>query len=162
MVTEMPSGRCSEKVICRKKGMIEMNNWNGIGRLTNDPDVRYTQGENSTAVARYTLAVDRKFKKDGQADADFIRCVAFGKSAEFAEKYFFKGMKIGVTGRIQTGSYKDQDGKTVYTTDIVVESQDFCEKKSDHASSQDNRQSMTDSDGFMEIPEDIEDGLPFN
>ena len=136
-----------------------MNNWNGIGRLTRDPEVRYSQNETSMAIARYTLAVDRTFKKEGQQEADFINCVAFGKSAEFAEKYFHKGMKIGVTGRIQTGSYKNDDGKTVYTTDIVVEHQDFCEKKSD--GNQQGSQPVNTDDDFMNVPDDF-DGLPFN
>jgi single-strand DNA-binding protein len=104
-----------------------MNKVNLIGRLTKDVEVRYS-GE--LAIARYTLAVDRRFKKDGEQTADFINCVAFGKSGEFAEKYFKKGMKVAVSGRIQTGSYDDKDtGKKVYTTDIVIEEQEFCESK---------------------------------
>ena len=90
-----------------------------MGRLTRDPDIRYSQGENSMAIARYSLAVDRRFKRDGEATADFINCVAFGRSAEFAEKYLRKGIKIAVTGRIQTGSYTNKDGVKVYTTDVV-------------------------------------------
>lgn len=135
-----------------------MNNWNGIGRLTRDPEVRYSQGDNSMAIARYTLAVDRTFKKDGQQEADFISCVAFGKSADFAEKYFRQGMKIGVTGRIQTGSYTNRDGQKVYTTDIVVEHQDFCEKKCDN---QQSSKQVSADDDFMDVPESF-DGLPFN
>ena len=101
-----------------------------MGRLTRDPDVRYSQGEQATAVARYTLAVDRRFKRDGdQQTADFINCVAFGRSGEFAEKYFHKGIKVAVTGRIQTGSYTNQEGQKVYTTDVVVEEQEFAESK---------------------------------
>ena len=101
-----------------------------MGRLTRDPDVRYSAGENSTAVARYTLAVDRRFRRDGDsATADFIGCVAFGKSAEFAERYLHKGTKIVATGRIQTGSYVNKDGVKVYTTDVVVEDQEFAESK---------------------------------
>lgn len=139
-----------------------MNSWNGIGRLVNDPEVRYTEGQNAMAIGRYTLAVDRAIKKEGQPDADFIRCVAFGKSAEFAEKYFHKGMKIGVTGRIQTGSYTNKEGQKVYTTDIVVEHQDFCEKKSDgQASSQASNQPSAPDDDFMNVPDEY-DGLPFN
>ena len=102
-----------------------------MGRLTRDPEVRYSQGENSTAIARYTLAVDRRFRRnnDGEQSADFIGCVAFGRSAEFAEKYFRQGLKVIVTGRIQTGSYTNKEGQKVYTTDVVVEDQEFAESK---------------------------------
>lgn len=100
-----------------------------MGRLTRDPDIRHSAGENSTAVARYTLAVDRRYKRDGEAGADFISCVAFGRSAEFAEKYFRQGLKVVVTGRIQTGSYTNRDGNKVYTTDVAVEEQEFAESK---------------------------------
>ena len=102
-----------------------------MGRLTRDPEIRYSQGDNPTAVARYTLAVDRRFRRNGDGDqsADFIGCVAFGRSAEFAEKYFRQGLKIIVTGRIQTGSYTNRDGQKVYTTDVVVEDQEFAESK---------------------------------
>ena len=102
-----------------------------MGRLTRDPEIRYSQGEQSTAVARYTIAVDRRFRRDGdQQTADFIGCVAFGRQGEFAEKYFRKGIKIAITGRIQTGSYTNKDGQRVYTTDVVVEEQEFAESKS--------------------------------
>ena len=103
-----------------------------MGRLTRDPEVRYSQGENAMAVARYTLAVDRRQSRNnqnGEQTADFIQCVAFGRSGEFAEKYFRKGMKVLVTGRIQTGSYTNKDGQRVYTTDVVVEDQEFAESK---------------------------------
>ena len=100
-----------------------------MGRLTRDPDVRYSQGERATAVARYTLAVNRRFKRDGEPDADFVNCVAFGRAGEFAEKYFRQGIKIVISGRIQTGSYTNKDGIKVYTTDVIVEEQDFCESK---------------------------------
>ena len=100
-----------------------------MGRLTRDPEVRYTQGE--MAVGRYTLAVDRRFKRDGEATADFINCVAFGKQAEFAERYFRQGLKVIISGRIQTGSYTNREGRKVYTTDVVVEEQDFAESKGD-------------------------------
>jgi single-strand DNA-binding protein len=125
-----------------------MNKTIYTGRLTSDPDVRYAK---DLCVARYTLAVDRKYKKEGEQTADFIRCVAFGKQGEFAEKYLKKGTKIAVSGRTQTGSYKDKDGKTVYTNDNVVEEHEFCEskKKSD------------DMDGFMDIPDGIDDVPPF-
>ena len=146
-----------------------------MGRLTRDPDVRYSQGENATAVARYTLAVDRRFtRRDGgdQQTADFIQCVAFGRSGEFAEKYFRKGLKIVVTGRIQTGSYTNQDGQRVYTTDVVVEDQEFAESKaaSDNYSQQNSGFAPMDrpapsaavGDGFMNIPDGIDEELPFN
>ena len=129
-----------------------------IGRLTSDPEVHYTQ--NDTAIARYTLAVDRMFKRDGEPQADFIRCVAFGKPAEFAERYLCKGIKIAVTGRIQTGSYTNRDGQKVYTTDVVAESQEFCEKKAESPAP--SAQPAFDPDRFMDIPEDIDEGLPFN
>ena len=101
-----------------------------MGRLTRDPEVRYSAGENALAIARYTLAVDRRFRRDGEASADFISCVTFGKSAEFAEKYLHQGTKIVVAGRIQTGSYTNKDGQKIYTTDVVVEDQEFAESKS--------------------------------
>ena len=100
-----------------------------MGRLTRDPEVKYTQGENAMAIARYTLAVDRRFKREGEAAADFISCVAFGRAGEFAEKYFRQGLKVIVCGRIQTGSYTNREGKKVYTTDVVIEEQDFAECK---------------------------------
>ena len=100
-----------------------------MGRLTRDPEVRYSQGENALAIARYTLAVDRRFKRDGEQTADFINCVVFGKSAEFTERYFRQGMRVVVCGRIQTGSYTNRDGVKVYTTEVVVEEQEFAESK---------------------------------
>lgn len=100
-----------------------------MGRLTRDPEVRYSQGENQTAIARYSLAVNRRFKREGDPEADFINCVAFGKQAEFAEKYLKKGTKMTITGRIQTGSYTNKDGVKVYTTDVIVEEQEFAESK---------------------------------
>ncbi|MGI6095757.1 MAG: single-stranded DNA-binding protein [Lachnospiraceae bacterium] len=142
-----------------------------MGRLTRDPEVRYSAGENQTAVARYTLAVDRRFKRDGDATADFIGCVAFGRQAEFAEKYFRQGIRIAITGRIQTGSYTNRDGQRVYTTDVVVEEQEFAESK---AASENNMRSMgaapspapapnlASADGFMNIPDGIDEELPFN
>ena len=132
-----------------------------IGRVVRDAEIRYSQGASSTCIARYTLAVDRKFKQEGQPTADFIKCIAFGKLGEFAEKYLHKGIKIAVTGRIQTGSYKNKDGNTVYTTDVVVEEQEFCESKSSNQS-QGNDRPQTSSDDFMSIPDGVEDGLPFN
>lgn len=133
-----------------------------MGRLTRDPDVRYTQGENPTAVARYNIAVDRRFKKPGEAEADFISCVSFGKTAEFAEKYFRQGTKIAITGRIQTGSYTNKDGQKVYTTDVVIEEQEFAESKSsrDNTSSRSEPSNASD-DGFMNIPDGLDGELPF-
>ena len=137
-----------------------------MGRLTRDPEVRYGAGENSTAVARYTLAVDRRFKRDGEQNADFIGCVAFGRNAEFAEKYLRQGTKIVLTGRIQTGSYTNRDGQKVYTTDIVVEEQEFAESKSAAGNGDQGNyirpsSSASDVDGFMNIPDGINDRLPF-
>lgn len=126
-----------------------------IGRLTRDPEIRYSQ--NNTAVARYTLAVDRMGKNTEQS-ADFIRCVCFGKTAEFAEKYFRKGIKIAITGRIQTGSYTDRDGQKIYTTDIIVENQEFCESRS----SSYTQPAPNSTDGYMNIPDGIDDELPFS
>lgn len=141
-----------------------------IGRLTRDPDVRYGRGEDQTAVGRYTLAVDRRFKREGEKDADFISCVCFGKSAEFAEKYLTKGMKIAVTGRIQTGSYTNREGQKVYTTDIIIESQEFVEKKGSGTPQEEgsekrgrysnNQEPEVDENGFMNIPDDIGE-IPF-
>jgi len=136
-----------------------MNKWIGMGRLVADPEIRYTQGENQTCVARYRLAVDRKYHKEGEQTADFISCVAFGKNGEFAEKYLHKGMKILVAGRIQTGSYTNKDGQKVYTTDIVVEEHDFCESKG--ASGEASAPSTPEDAGFMSIPDGIEGDLPF-
>ena len=138
-----------------------MNKVIEIGRLTKDPDIRYSQGANTTCVARYTLAVDRKFKQEGQPTADFINCIAFGKLGEFAEKYLHKGIKIAVTGRIQTGSYKNKDGQKIYTTDVVVEEQEFCESKSQSNSQPQPTQSNDNS--WMSIPDNLDDSsLPFN
>lgn len=140
-----------------------------MGRLTRDPEIRYSQGEQSTAVARYTIAVDRRFRRDGdQQTADFINCVAFGRQGEFAEKYFRKGIKIAITGRIQTGSYTNKDGQRVYTTDVVVEEQEFAESKSasesnaGFAPAERLAPSSAAGDGFMNIPDGIDEELPFN
>jgi single-strand DNA-binding protein len=163
-----------------------------MGRLTRDPEVRYSQGENSTAIARYTLAVDRRFRRnnDGEQTADFIGCVAFGRSAEFAEKYFRQGLKVIVTGRIQTGSYTNKEGQKVYTTDVVVEDQEFAESKAvsdanagsfraaapspapasndggynggGYNSAPARPQPAAATDGFMNIPDGIDEELPFN
>ena len=141
-----------------------------MGRLTRDPEVRYTQGEQPMAIARYSLAVDRRFARnnqEGQQTADFISCMAFGKNGEFAEKYLHKGTKIAVEGRIQTGSYTNKDGVKVYTTDVVVESQEFAESKNAQSGNggseggyANSQQPQADADGFMNIPDGIEE-LPF-
>ena len=142
-----------------------------MGRLTKDPDVRYSQGgEGSMAVARYTLAVDRRRARNNndEQSADFISCVAFGRSGEFAEKYLHQGTKIVVTGRIQTGSYTNKDGQKVYTTDVVVEEQEFAESKnaagdnSGFTPSDRPSPSSAAGDGFMNIPDGIDEELPFN
>ena len=162
-----------------------------MGRLTREPEVRYSQNDNSMAIARYTLAVDRRRSSaDGQQEADFINCVAFGRQGEFAEKYLHKGTKMAITGRIQTGSYTNKDGQKVYTTEVVVEDQEFAESKAasensrnsgssynnggsynggssysgNSGSSYNNNSRSSDvGDGFMNIPEGVEDeGLPFN
>lgn len=147
-----------------------------MGRLTRDPEVRYSQGERSMAIARYTLAVDRRGRRDATGDnsqqtADFISCVAFDRAGEFAEKYFRQGMRVLISGRIQTGSYINRDGVKVYTTDIVVEDQEFADSKNSSGDSMGGgfqpasrpAPSMAASDGFMNIPDGVEDeGLPFN
>ncbi len=141
-----------------------------MGRLTRDPEVRYSQGDSSLAIARYTLAVDRRFKRDGdEQTADFINCVSFGKVAEFAEKYYHKGIKIAVGGRIQTGSYTNKDGVKVYTTEVVVEEQEFAESKNAQGSSQSSGFGYGEgpapsgaSDGFINVPEGIDSEIPFN
>ena len=151
-----------------------------MGRLTRDPDIRYSQGENGQAIARYTLAVDRRFRRqDGDQQADFISCVAFGRSAEFAEKYLHQGIKIAITGRIQTGSYTRNDGTRVYTTDVVVEDQEFAESKNASQNggntgwqpaaaapaapaSPSNQEEELSADGFMNIPDGIDEELPFH
>lgn len=138
-----------------------------MGRLTRDPEIRYSQSDNGMTVARYTLAVDRRFKRDGEQNADFIGCVVFGKGAEFAEKYLKKGTKIVAIGRIQTGSYTNKDGQKVYTTDVIVEEQEFAESKAasqgDGGSNQNSGSNKpTPGDGFMNIPDDMDEELPFN
>ena len=133
-----------------------------MGRLTRDPDVRYTAGDNPTAIGRYTLAVDRRYKREGEATADFINCVAFGKQGEFAEKYFRQGTKVLVTGRIQTGSYTNRDGVKVYTTDVVVEDQELAESKKAEGEKKPQKKIEEDENGFMNIPEGIDEDLPFD
>lgn len=146
-----------------------------MGRLTRDPEVRYSAGENAMAIARYTLAVDRRYRRE-EATADFINCVAFGRTAEFAEKYFHKGIKIAISGRIQTGSYTNREGQKVYTTEVVVDDQEFAESKAasqEYAASSMAQPQMqqpgemptpseASADGFMNIPDGIDEELPFN
>ena len=136
-----------------------------MGRLTRDPEVRYSQGATATAIARFSIAVDR-FKRDGEPDADFINCVAFGKTGEFIERYGHKGTKFVVEGRIQTGSYTNKDGQRVYTTDVVVENVEFAESKNASAGSNDGGNNAPApsgaGDGFMNIPDGIDEELPFN
>lgn len=144
-----------------------MNKVQIVGRLTRDPEVRYSTGENATAIARFSVAVNRRNKNaEGQYEADFINCVAFGKSGEFIEKYFRKGMAIGLTGRIQTGSYTNKDGIKVYTTEVIVEETEFVESKGNVENNQSGTRpapSSASSDVFMNIPDGVEDeGLPFN
>ena len=125
-----------------------------VGRLTRDPEVRYSQGDHATAVARYTVAVDRRFKRDGEPTADFIPCVVFGRSAEFAEKYFRQGMRVSISGRIQTGSYTNKDGVKVYTTEVIVEEQEFAESRAESDASKANQRADV-GDGFSNIPDGI-------
>lgn len=133
-----------------------------MGRLCADPKVRYIQNENQTAVARYRLAVDRRFKREGDQTADFIPCVAFGKAAQFAEHYLHRGTKIIITGRIQTGSYTNKDGQKIYTTDVVVEDQEFAESKGASSGNGGTAPQAADPDGFMSLPDGIDEELPFN
>lgn len=135
-----------------------MNNVSLCGRLTAAPTVRYTNGDSPMAVARWTVACDRRIKKEGEQNADFIQCIAFGKTAEFIERYFFKGMKIGVVGRIQTGSYTNKDGNKVYTTEVLAENIEFVESKSNGSNTSATTSAPSD---FMNIPDEMED-LPFN
>lgn len=135
-----------------------MNSVQLIGRLTRDPEVRYTDG--GSTIARFSVAVDRRFKQEGGETADFINCIAFGKTAEFIEKYFSKGKKIALNGRIQTGSYTNKDGVKVYTTDVVAESVEFVESKGDGTGTSNN--APASGGDFMNIPDSIDEELPFN
>ena len=154
----------------RKRGnRVVMNKVILMGRLTRDPDIRYSQGEKATAVARFSLAVDRKFKQDGQPTADFINCLAFGKRAEFIEKYCHKGIKLVVEGSWQTGSYTNKDGNKVYTNECLIESCEFAESKATsegqdggYQSARRPEPSAAVGDGFMNIPDGIDEELPFN
>ena len=141
------------------KDVTTMNKVILMGRLTKNPEIKYAGKENDMAVARYTLAVNRRYKRDGEQEADFISCVTFGKSAEFAQKYLYKGMRIVIGGRISTGSYKDKDGKTIYTTDVIVEEHEFAQNKDGSGGEDLSETSKTDKDGFMEV----QDGeIPFD
>ena len=145
-----------------------------MGRLTRDPEVRYSQGERTMAIARYTLAVDRRGRRnqDGnEQTADFINCVAFDRAGEFAEKYFHQGMRVSISGRIQTGSYTNKDGVKVYTTEVIVEEQEFAESRAEAEANRASFQrqsapspapSADAGDGFMNIPDGIDEELPFN
>ncbi len=146
-----------------------MNNVVLMGRLTKDPEVRYSQSQSDTSlcIARYTLAVDRRYKKDGDQGADFIPCKSFGKAGEFAEKYFRKGMKVTISGRIETGSYTNKDGQKVYTTEVIADNQEFAESKGSSQAQTQQPQTqqptqLPQQDDFMNIPEGIDDELPFN
>ncbi len=135
-----------------------MNRWVGVGRLTKDPETRYSTGENQTAITRYTVAIDRRSREE---PADFISCVSFGRTAEFAEKWFRKGMRIAVEGRIQTGSYKNREGRTVYTTEVVVDNHEFAQSKSEGGMEVDK--STSAGEDFMAVPDGADDaGLPWS
>lgn len=138
-----------------------MNSVQLVGRFTRDPEVRYTDG--GSTIARFSLAVDRRYKSENGPTADFPNCVAFGRAAEFIEKYFRKGMRMGCQGRIQTGSYTNNDGQKVYTTDVVVESCEFVESKASQQPEENNNGfGPADENGFMNIPDDIDEELPFD
>lgn len=151
-----------------------MNKVEIVGRITRDPEMKYSQGENANAVARFSVAVNRRFKNaEGNYEADFINCVAFGKTAEFIGKYFRKGMAIGVTGSIRTGNYTNKDGAKVYTTDVAVDDAEFVESKNGNSSAEGGYAGITANskpapsgagagDGFMNIPDGTDDELPFN
>ena len=132
-----------------------------LGRLTKDPETRYSAGDNAIAITRYTLAIDRRFKRDGEPSADFINCLVFGKGAEFADKYFRQGTKIAVCGRIQTGSYTNREGKKIYTTEVVVDDQEFAQGKGDDQKPAPKAEPKQDADGFMDVADNIDEELPF-
>ena len=132
-----------------------------VGRLTRDPEVRYSQGDNATVVGRYTLAVERRYKKDGEPTADFIPCVVFGRSAEFTEKYFRQGIRVSISGHIQTGSYTNKDGVKVYTTVVIVEEQEFAESKSESKNISNPVKESSADNGFMNLTDEYDEELPF-
>lgn len=137
-----------------------MNSVQLLGRLTRDPDVRYA--DSGSTIARFSLAVDRRFKQEGGETAEFINCIAFGKTAEFIEKYFTKGLKIALNGRIQTGSYTNKDNVKVFTTDVVVENVEFAESKNNNSNAVSNAAASTQNGDFMSVPDGIDEELPFN
>lgn len=137
-----------------------MNSVQLLGRLTRDPDVRYA--DSGSTIARFSLAVDRRFKQESGETADFINCIAFGKTAEFIEKFIFKGTKIALNGRIQTGSYTNKDGVKVYTTDVVVENVEFAESKNNNSNEVRNAEAPAQNGDFMSVPDSIDEELPFN
>lgn len=134
-----------------------------LGRLTRDPETRYSTGDSAMAITRYTLAVDRRFKREGDPTADFINCLVFANGAEFAEKYFRQGTRIAVSGRIQTGSYTNREGRKIYTTEVVVEEQDFAQSReqADTPKEEQKQEPKTDADGFMNVADNIDEELPF-
>lgn len=138
-----------------------MQKWVATGRLTRDPEIRYSQGDKPCCFAKFTIAVNRRFKRDNEPDADFINCTAFGKTAEVIEKYFTKGMKMEIVGEIRTGSYTNKDGAKVYTTEVAAEEVGFAESKQNGNSGGQSQQASS-SDGFMSIPDGIDEELPFN
>ncbi len=134
-----------------------------LGNLTRDPEIRYSQGDNSLAIARFSLAVNRRFSKNGEKEADFFNCTAFGKQAEFVEKYFKQGSRMMLIGRIQNDNYTNKNGEKVYTVQVIVEEVEFAEKKnSSGGQAEGNGTAATNADEFMNIPDGIEEGLPFN
>ena len=141
-----------------------MNKWIGCGRLTRDPEVRYSQNENGTAVARFSLAVDRRFKREDEPDADFFNCICFGKQAEFCEKYLRKGTKMLVVGHIQNNNYTNKDGQQVYSVQVIVDELEFAESKNaqNNATQTEASQPSDVGDGFMNISDTIDEELPFN
>lgn len=150
--------------VLNRREILNMNKTILVGRLTRDPETRYSQGEHSMAITRYTLAVDRKIRRDSEPAADFIPCVVFGRSAEFAEQYFRQGMRISISGRIQTGSYTNKNGVKIYTTEVVVEEQEFAESRGEHSTYSSAQKDTTAhaGDGFMDIANGIDEEFPFN
>lgn len=151
-----------------KKGKNIMNKFICVARLVRDPEIRYSQGQNVTAVGRFTIAVDRRFKKEGEPEADFFNCTCFGKTAEFAEKYLKQGIKIVLTGRVENDNYTNKDGQKVYGTRILVEECEFAESKANSSTAEEKTQNTAnmkpreDKEGFMNIPDGIDEELPFN
>lgn len=133
-----------------------------LGNLVRDPEIRYSQGENSIAIARFSLAVNRRYQRDGEPEADFFNCTAFGKQAEFVEKYFHKASRMLLSGRVQNDNYTNKNGEKVYSVQIIVEEVDFAERKSTVDANAAPQPNAAANDDFMNIPDGIEDGLPFN